>query len=426
MEDSQQDSYDSQAGVGATLRDSEALDPQLRGQRSSADVRVTILMWHKVDDAAPTQYWVTAAQFARQMAALKAYGYTPIALRTLCAHVDGRETTLPAKPVVLSFDDGYQNLYTRAFPILRQYAFPSVAFIPTGKIGTTDRQDNDWDTHEASFKCSHLLWSEIEAMAATGLIDFQSHTVTHADLEAPDVDIEWELSQSKQDLAAHVPNAVDSLSYPWGLGADSEAVRQQVRQAGYKAAVAAWGEIEPLADANVWSLKRVEVATWHDVVYDGDPAHFFMRLLDATFPIPHITVSSIIFLDPATREERTEIRPGDSVLIRMTAKNTGAAAPVKVLLAIRNDVEPSMPASERDGKWPAGQVEYLFAADSDASFEFAWSAPEYAHEGLCHLRLSFRDEYDVLGWLDTEWHVDLKSPRGSRSTEDAPARAYYD
>jgi len=380
-------------------------DPGLDRQRPAADVSVPILMWHKVDDRAPSQFWVTATQFARQMAALKAYGYTPIVLGTLYDYVTGQGIVLPSKPVVLSFDDGYQNLYTHALPILQQYAFPAVAFIPTGKIGTTDRQDNAWDAPEAPYKAAHLLWSEIEAMAATGLVDFQSHTVTHPDLEAAGINVVWELAQAKHDLAAHVHQAVDFFSYPCGLGADSAAVQHQVRQAGYKAAVAGWGELEPLADANVWALKRTEVARWHDTVYDGDPSHFFMRLLDPAFPIPHITVSSVTCLDPTTGEARTQVRRGDPVLVRVTATNTGDAAVVGVSLAFVPDADPSARFSESHALAPAGKVERLFAASSTASFEFLWSVLADARFGRFQLRVAFHDQYDVLKWHETGWQL---------------------
>jgi peptidoglycan/xylan/chitin deacetylase (PgdA/CDA1 family) len=409
---------------GAGPYNAQGSDPGLDRPRPAADVSVPILMWHKVDDRAPSPYWVTAAQFARQMAALKAYGYTPISLTTLYDYVTGKGSVLPPKPVVLSFDDGYQNLYTHAFPILQQYDFTAVAFIPTGKIGTTDRQDNAWDTPEAPYKADHLLWSEIEAMAATGLVAFQSHTVTHPDLEALGTNVAWELAQAKQDLAAHVHQAVDFFSYPCGVGVDSAAVQHQVRQAGYKAAVAGWGGIEHTATANVWSLKRTEVASWHDTVYDGDPRHCFMRLLDPAFPIPHITVSSVTCLDPTTGEARTDVRRGDLVRVRVTATNTGDSATVVVSLAFGNDADPSARIAERHATSPAGQVECLCAASSTARVAFLWPVPEDARLGRYQLRVTFHDQHNILGWHETGWQPSFYvMPRRCAPLRPPPAHA---
>jgi len=227
---------------------------------------VPILMWHKIGYRAPSRYWVTVEQFRYQLATVHKLGYTPISiaqLDELCTVESDRK--VPEKPIILTFDDGYLSLYTHVFPLLQQYSFPAVAFIPTGKIGDNIRQDNRWDGFEAEYKTYHLLWDEVQMMKDSGLIEFHSHTVTHADLEDPLVDVEWELTYSKYQLEKKVGQPTRFFSYPYGVGADNPSIRALMKKTGYHAAFAAWGGIQDVLEIDQWAICRVEVTNTHGV-----------------------------------------------------------------------------------------------------------------------------------------------------------------
>ncbi|MBO0686667.1 MAG: polysaccharide deacetylase family protein, partial [Candidatus Dormibacteraeota bacterium] len=108
-----------------------------RGQPS---VNVPILEYHYVrvnpnpTDQIGFNLSVTPADFAAQMAWLAGHGYHPIDLRDLRAYFAG-QVDLPAQPVVLSFDDGYSDFYTAAWPVLSLHHFKAVSFVIPGFLG---------------------------------------------------------------------------------------------------------------------------------------------------------------------------------------------------------------------------------------------------------------------------------------------------
>src|SRR5262245_20632003 len=105
-------------------------------------LHVPILMYHYISanprapaDPLRTRLSVPPAQFAQQLAYLHRAGYTTITLDDL---VDALHlhATLPSKPVILTFDDGYQDFYTNAYPLLRRYRDKATIYIITRNVGT--------------------------------------------------------------------------------------------------------------------------------------------------------------------------------------------------------------------------------------------------------------------------------------------------
>ena len=225
--------------------------------------RFPILMYHSVSDKREDRvspYYRTATHpsaFARQMKLLQSMGYKGVNLKTWRAAFDAGQLQ-NAKLAVLTFDDGFRDFYTSAFPFLNQYGFSATVFLPTGFIGESSR----------AFKSRGCLtWSEVRELHAAG-IQFGSHTVTHPKL----VDLSWqavrnELRDSKAEIERRLGSAVDSFAYPYAFpGRDARFVtyfRQELRDAGYACcATTELGCVKPGDDP--YRLKRLPVNSVDD------------------------------------------------------------------------------------------------------------------------------------------------------------------
>src|SRR5262245_17747955 len=170
-------------------------------------LHVPILMYHYISanphapaDPVRTRLSVPPAQFAQQLAYLHRAGYTTITLDDLVGALH-LHATLPSKPVILTFDDGYQDFYINAYPLLRRYGDKATIYIITRKVGTP----------------GYMTWSELRALAASPLITIAAHTRTHPELPALTAKRSWaELAGSKADLQTRLGISVHHLAYPSG------------------------------------------------------------------------------------------------------------------------------------------------------------------------------------------------------------------
>jgi peptidoglycan/xylan/chitin deacetylase (PgdA/CDA1 family) len=157
------------------------------------------------------------------MAYLAREGYRCIALRdsrSALAH----ETKVLPKTLVLTFDDGYDNFYREAFPILHRFGFNASVFVVTQEIGGKSRWDRGSET-------SLMGWSEICELHRAG-VEFGSHTLSHPRLSSvAHVAAMRELADSKAILEGKLGSAVTSLAYPYGDC--NPAIEELARQAGY-------------------------------------------------------------------------------------------------------------------------------------------------------------------------------------------------
>jgi len=199
---------------------------------------VTILEYH-VLGAAPTdapypELYVTRPDFHQQMDWLDDHGYQAVTLEAVeDAWYDGG--TLPAKPVVVSFDDGYRPQFTYALPELRRHGWPGVLNLKA--------------------EGSDLYTSNVEAMIAAGW-ELASHTINHSDLTTLDAaGLKEELSGSRQLLQKEYGVPVKDFCYP--AGQFDSTVIGAVEEAGY---VTATTEIPGYADReSPYELARFEI-----------------------------------------------------------------------------------------------------------------------------------------------------------------------
>lgn len=145
-------------------------------QAATPSNKLTILSYHEIADsqeALDAGTAVTPTNFVRQMDWLKNNGYRFVSLDEVLADRAGK-TPLPDKAVLLTFDDGYRSMYSRAFPVLKMFKAPAVIAL----IGSW-LEPGDGMVHldgKSVPRSSMLSWAEIEEMTRSGLVEVASHT----------------------------------------------------------------------------------------------------------------------------------------------------------------------------------------------------------------------------------------------------------
>lgn len=187
-------------------------------------VDVPILMYHHLDELGPNagaeyeQLSVAPNDFRQQLDYLQENGYQTITFAELVGAFEG-QVSLPDKPVIITFDDGWDDVYHVAYPMLQERGMSATFFIATNWIENLD---------------GVVSWAQIEEMSQGGM-EFGSHSVTHPYLTTSEADwMEFELEQSKATLEERTGKPVTALAYPFGLYDDR--VINAVREAGYRTA----------------------------------------------------------------------------------------------------------------------------------------------------------------------------------------------
>ncbi|MBU0534185.1 MAG: polysaccharide deacetylase family protein [Candidatus Omnitrophica bacterium] len=222
-------------------------------------MKVPILFYHKISQPNPkakvSALYVTPYNFRRQMRYLKWRGYKTISLYELLNWLDGTKK-LPSKSIILTFDDGYEDNYTYAFPILKEFRFSATIFLITKDIGGL----SGWINSEETIKEPLLSWDKIKEMANYG-IDFQPHTHTHPSLPKLDKEkIKKELVISREIIEKQLGKKADFLCYPYGHF--NSGVQQILKEVGYKCALTTKRGIVKQND-NLYALNRIGIKDTH-------------------------------------------------------------------------------------------------------------------------------------------------------------------
>ncbi len=193
-----------------------------------------VLMYHKIGDYPPgsglKKLWVTTSDFRKQLEYLRDNGYTAIDFRDWRDAEKGIKP-LPAKPVMITFDDGYMNNYDLAFPLLKEFGMKGCIFL----VYETMEKHNGWHDPKSEPWLKMLTWAQIKEMQDSGFIEFGSHTMRHRNLAALPLDeVRWELRESKARLEEKLGCEMVGFAYPYGSGAYKPDVRQAALDAGYR------------------------------------------------------------------------------------------------------------------------------------------------------------------------------------------------
>ena len=169
--------------------------------------RVPILMYHHIEDPPPDadamrrDLSVSPEIFEAQLRYLKQAGYESITLNDLALHLTMGKP-LPPKPIIFTFDDGYTDAYTNAFPLLQRFGFRGTFFVISEPV---DARDPDF-----------ISWAEVEEMHAAGM-SFEPHSYNHPDMRNRGFDfVVFQILAPKEAIEARTGEACRFFAYPAG------------------------------------------------------------------------------------------------------------------------------------------------------------------------------------------------------------------
>jgi peptidoglycan/xylan/chitin deacetylase (PgdA/CDA1 family) len=227
----------------------------LRGARARRHWQVAVLAYHAISDLGGDrvlrEYGVPAQRFAAQLDTLARRGWRFIAFDDLVRAMEERGS-LPARAVLVTFDDAYRDLLERGSPLLAEYGVPGLVFAVSSKLGAI----NDWEARTGVTRLPLLDERGLKELAARGLT-VGSHGATHRSLVGLDErELEREVLGSAAALEAVGLPRPAAFSYPYGEW--DPRVAAAVGSAGYTAAFTVEsGVVRPGQDR--FSLPRIEV-----------------------------------------------------------------------------------------------------------------------------------------------------------------------
>ena len=206
------------ATSGTTTDTTTGENISLISKETIAGYQIPIIMYHHIrdfndlTDQIGTNLSVSPAKFAAQLDLIQADGYQTVTFNDILTK------TLPSKPIILTFDDGYQNFYDNAYTELKKHNMTAVAYIIVN--------DNSG---------LYMTPAEIKEISDNG-IEIGSHTLSHPDLSKETIEqARTEIFNSKADLEKITGQTVVSFCYP--SGKYNDAVVNEVKSAGYDFAV---------------------------------------------------------------------------------------------------------------------------------------------------------------------------------------------
>jgi len=207
-------------------------------------------MYHSIADNSEF-FSVSASDFEKQVAYLSKNKYKIISALKLVEFLKNKDK-IPPKTIVITFDDGYEDNYLKAFPILEKYGFSASIFVTTGSIGSQRKTSR-------GTSIPTLSWAQIKEMSLSGRIDFFPHTHTHPQLDSlSDKDAREEIAKSKNIMENKLSKKMTLFAYPYGRS--NPKIKKILEQEGFQAAFTVEpGAISRSSKVELLSIKRNSV-----------------------------------------------------------------------------------------------------------------------------------------------------------------------
>lgn len=197
---------------------------------------IPILYYHYIEvnpdpvhDPGRTALAVTPANFESQLQFLTQHGYTFLNMDDVAAIVQGKMQR-PAKPIALTFDDGYEDFYLNAWPLLQKYNVKVTIYVMSREGHNGACNTNIWQPN------FYMTNDQLRELAQSPLIEVGDHTQDHCNLRGKSVTVQTqEIIGSKTELEAAIGKTVTTFAYPYGRFDNTST--KLVQQAGYTSAV---------------------------------------------------------------------------------------------------------------------------------------------------------------------------------------------
>lgn len=217
-------------------------------------LRVPVLLYHHIAPwpiakaKGQTSLDVDSNIFDQQMGFLKAKGYTFYFAQDLVNALISH-TALSQKPIVITIDDGYDDVYTYAYPVLKKYDIKATLFIPTGLLGVSSGAN------------SYFSWDQLKDMLGSGLVMADNHTWSHFPMgtkgAAKD---QYEIATAQSQIQQYTGKNSLTFAYPYGTNAGSGFVHNELISNGIKGAFSTIsGTIQ--CDSFILSLHRTRIGS---------------------------------------------------------------------------------------------------------------------------------------------------------------------
>jgi peptidoglycan/xylan/chitin deacetylase (PgdA/CDA1 family) len=212
---------------------------------------IPVLMYHRVVDKAPpaSKYniYVTRQALEEQLRSLRDRGFETVTFG------DFLTRRVPGKPVILTFDDGYEDNYLHLLPLLKKYGMKAVVYI----LGNRRHKNNFWDIPQGEPEAALLKDRQIKEMDASGLVEFGAHSLNHAKLtELKPAGIRREVEGARKAIGKFLGKPVLSFAYPYGDLNDD--IKKITREAGYTFGVAVKGRFTRFGE-DLMEIRRVHM-----------------------------------------------------------------------------------------------------------------------------------------------------------------------
>ncbi|MDX6611974.1 MAG: hypothetical protein QOD75_1160 [Blastocatellia bacterium] len=215
---------------------------------------IPVIQYHKIDTPAADSLvrggFTPPRRFARQMIWLKNAGFVFYPASELIAHYR-QHGDFPENGITLTFDDGWQDNYTNAFPLLRQLGIKATIFIVPSVLGTQSTKA----LAKGEGPRAHLTREQVQEMSSYG-IEFGSHSLNHRLLhELSAAEVKVEVEEAKQQIEELTQKPCLTFAYPAGFFTDE--AKKIIRGAGHTAAfTTTYG---PGGQIDLYALNRIEI-----------------------------------------------------------------------------------------------------------------------------------------------------------------------
>lgn len=254
---------------------------------------IPILMYHNIvetiDETAPD--WISSKLFIEQLNYILTRGYTPIRPHALL-----NRNSLPKKPILITFDDGYENIYHLAYPILKDLNIQFSLFLISSFLGDDQiKMVNNWDQGKRP-TAYHLSKKMIHEMLSSNLLTIGAHSHTHRTFNSlTDNEISEEIEKSISTLQHEFTQNITSFSYPGGYTGNSSVTLPLLKKNNITLAFGGQTEkVENLKKINYFNINRINIT--NDINFTTSKVKFQFKILINPYLNPLSKYNKLNFL----------------------------------------------------------------------------------------------------------------------------------